>query len=121
HGRLTARARSLDAHFDVLHAVVERHATGLFGGDLGGERRGLARTAETGATCRRPGKGIALAIGDGDDGVVERGLDMDDAVRDHALDLLLGLGSCRLAHRKSPLLLDGATRALAGACIGTGT
>jgi hypothetical protein len=54
---------------------------GHFGCDLGGKRRGLARTLETLATRRRPRQGIALAVGDRDDGVVERSMHVRDAVR----------------------------------------
>src|SRR5690242_14667610 len=117
HRRLTARARALDAHFDGLHAVVASGATSLLGGDLGGKRGRLARTAETGAASGRPRQRVALAIGDGDDGVVEGGLHVSHGIRDNALDLLLGLD--RLGHNSNPLLLDRATRTLAGAGVGT--
>src|SRR5690606_16765305 len=78
--------------------VVERGLAGLLGGDLRGERGRLARTAETRAARSRPRQRIALAIGDGDDGVVERSVDVGDAVGDDSLDLLLGLGSSWLGH-----------------------
>src|SRR5690242_12394509 len=86
HGRLAARTRTLDAHFQRLHAVVERGLARLFGGDLRGERGGLARTAEARAARSRPRQRIALAIGDRDDGVVEGSVDMRDAIGDDALD-----------------------------------
>src|SRR5690348_3014604 len=121
HGRLAARTRALDAHFQRLHAVVERGLAGLLGGDLRRERGRLARTAEARAARGRPRKRVALAVGDGDDGVVEGRVDVRDAVRDDALDLLLGLvGGCRLGHGLGSLLLDGLARALAGARIGPG-
>src|SRR5690606_32142981 len=119
HRRLTARARALDADLEGLHAVVEGGLAGLLGGDLGRERGGLAGTAETRAARSRPRRRIALAVGDGDDGVVERRLDVGDAVGDDTLDLLLGLGS-RLVHWARSLLLDGLARALAGPGIGAG-
>src|SRR3546814_5759436 len=46
YGRLSARTRTLDAHFQRLHAVVERGLPGLLGGDLGCERGRLARRSE---------------------------------------------------------------------------
>src|SRR5215813_2152670 len=73
HGRLAPRARALDAHFERLHAVFLRGAPGLLGGDLRGERRRLARTAEARATGGGPGQRVALAIGDRHDRIVERG------------------------------------------------
>src|SRR5690606_14313092 len=104
-----------------LHAVVERGLAGLLCGDLGCERGRLARTAETRAARSRPRQRVALAVGDRDDGVVERSVDVRDAVGDDALDLLLLLGCCRLGHVESPrLLLDGLARTLAGTGIGPG-
>src|SRR5690606_10852557 len=91
----------------------------LLCGDLGSERGGLARAAETRAARSRPRQRIALAVGDGDDGVVERSVDVGDAVGDDALDLLLRLG-CRLGHGRGSLFPDGLARTLAGACVGPG-
>src|SRR3546814_6599465 len=98
YGRLSARTRTLDAHFQRLHAVVERGLAGLLGGDLGCERGRLARTAEARAARSRPRQRVALAVGDGDDGVVERSMDVGDAIGDDALALLLRLGSGWFGH-----------------------
>src|SRR5690606_24729932 len=98
HGRLATRTRALDADFQVLLALVERGTAGLLGGDLGCERCRLARAAETGTTRGGPAQGVALAVGDHDDGVVERSMDVGDAVGDDALDLLLRLGGGWLGH-----------------------
>src|SRR5699024_11775958 len=68
HGGLATRTRALDAHFHRLHTVILRGTTGLFGGDLRGVRGRLARAAEAGAAGRGPRQGVALAVGDGDDG-----------------------------------------------------
>src|SRR5688572_11125480 len=88
HRGLAAGARALDAHFDVLHAAFLRRAAAALGRDLRGERRRLARALEAGVPRGRPGERIALAIGDGDDGVVEGRVDVRDAFRDVFLDLL---------------------------------
>src|SRR6185295_472816 len=88
HGRLAARAGALDAHFDHLHAVLLRAHAGLLGCNLRGERRALARAAETAAAGRRPGQRVALAIRDRDDRVVEGSVHVRDRVRDVLLDLL---------------------------------
>src|SRR5690606_1997704 len=66
------------------------------------------------------GKRIALAVGAGDDGVVERSVDVGEAVGDDALDLLLDFGRSWLGHAGRPLLLDGFARTLAGAGVGAG-
>src|SRR5690606_5216260 len=120
HRRLATRARALDADLEGLHAVVEGGLAGLLGGNLGRERGGLAGTAEARAARGRPRQRVALAVGDGDDGVVERRLDVGDAVGDDTLDLLPGLGS-RLVHGARSLLPDCLARALAGPGVGTGT
>src|SRR5690606_40093363 len=122
YGRLTTRTRALDAHFQRLDAVVQRILARLLGGDLGGERGRLARAAEARAPRGRPRQRVALAVGDRDDGVVERSVDVRDAVGDDALDLLLLLACCRLGHVGCPRLLpDGLARTLAGTGIGPGT
>src|SRR3546814_15476294 len=46
----------------------------------------------------RPLQRCALAVGDGDDVVVERSVDVGDAIGDDALDLLLRLGSGWFGH-----------------------
>src|SRR6202022_1971186 len=46
------------------------------GGHLRGERRRLARALEAGAAGRLPRDHVALAVGEGHDRVVERGLDV---------------------------------------------
>src|SRR6202022_1909473 len=98
HRRLTARARALDPDLEVLDAAFLRRLARRFGGNLGRERRRLARALEAGTARRRPGKGVALAIGDGDDRVVERRVDMRNPFRDVLLDLLArsrdSLGRC---------------------------
>src|SRR5205809_307235 len=92
HRRLAARAGALDAHFDVLHAALLRRAPGALGGDLRGERRGLARALEARVARSGPGKDVPLTVGDGDDGVVERRVHVSDALGDVLLDLLAGAG-----------------------------
>src|SRR5690606_21568752 len=118
-GRLAAEARALDADFKRLHAVVEGGLAGLLRGDLGSERGRLARAAETRAARSRPRERVALAVGDGNDGVVERSMHVRDAVGDDALDLLLGL-CCRLGHGLGSLFPDGLARTLTGTGIGPG-
>src|SRR5207248_2694338 len=98
------------------------------------KRRRLARALETLLARRRPGDGVALSVGDGDDGVVERGVHVRDA-RDDVLALLAAgargggggatRGGCRLGHDPVPYLLryfflagDRLGRALAGTRIG---
>ncbi len=68
-----------DHDLEGLHAVLHRLLAGILGGDLRGKRRRLARTTEALGASRGPGNRVALGIGDGDHGVVERGAHMSDA------------------------------------------
>src|SRR5919112_2926812 len=124
--RLAARARALDEHVDLLHAVVHRPAPGGLGGHLRGERRGLARALEADGAGRGPRDHRARGVGDGDDGVVERALDVGLALGDVLLLLAADLLGPRLAaawwHGLLGLLLagDGPLGTLAGAGVGLG-
>src|SRR5919109_1362359 len=73
---LAARARALDEDLDLLHALLDALAGRGVGGDLGGERSRLAGALEAGAAGGLPGDHVALAVGEGDDRVVEAGLDV---------------------------------------------
>src|ERR1035438_5622882 len=88
HRRLAARTRALDADVERLDALVLRGAAGRLGCHLGRERRRLARALEALATARRPRERGALAIADRDDRVVERRVNVRDAVGDVFADLL---------------------------------
>ena len=74
-----------DAELDRIRESVSRFTVE---GDLRGERRGFARTFETGVARSCPGQRVSLAVGDGDDGVVERCVNVRDAFGDVFLDLL---------------------------------
>src|SRR6185436_13186011 len=78
--RLAPCARSLDAHLDAAQAHrlggVARRDRRL----RRRERRPLARPLEADSARARPRHHRALGIGDGDDRVVERGLDVRVAV-----------------------------------------
>src|ERR687894_824731 len=73
---LAARARALDEDIDALHAVLHRPPTGRLGGHLGGVRSRLARALEPDRAGRGPRDDRASRVGDRDDGVVERALDV---------------------------------------------
>src|SRR5205823_13165729 len=97
--RLPPRARAADEHLDRPHAVLHRPPRGCFRGDLRSERGRLAAALEALRARRSPGHDVALRVGDGDDGVVERALDVSlsdshvfalAAARSYGLLLLLG-------------------------------
>src|SRR5215469_878355 len=73
---LATRTRALDFDLERTHAVIHRLAARVFGGDLRGVWRRLARSLESHGARRRPGNGVALRVGDGDHRVVEGGVDV---------------------------------------------
>src|SRR5579875_3805937 len=79
---LTARARALHEDLDLLQPVLDALAGGGVGRHLGRERRRLARALEARAAGRLPGDDVALAVGERDDRVVERRLDVRLTDRD---------------------------------------
>src|ERR1022692_716037 len=98
-GGLAARARALHEDIDLAHAVLHRPARGGLGRHLGGERRGLTRALEADLAGRGPRDNAAARIGDRDNGVVERALDVGVPVGDvlsflpaHFLDAGTALG-----------------------------
>src|SRR4051795_3455186 len=86
-GGLAARARALHEDLPLLQPLLDALAGSGVRRDLGGERRGLAGALEAGAAGGLPGDDVALAVGEGDDGVVEAGLDVRLADGDVLLDL----------------------------------
>src|SRR5947209_4495564 len=89
--RLAARARALDEHVDLAHAVLLRPARRRLGGHLRREGGGLARALEADLARGRPRDHGTGRVGDGDDRVVERALDVRVAVGDVLLLLAAGL------------------------------
>src|SRR3954464_15747688 len=92
--RLAARARALDEHLDALETLVDALARSGVGGDLGGERRGLARALEAGAAGGLPRDDVAFLVGERDDRVVEAGLDVGLAERDVLARLAAPTAAC---------------------------
>src|SRR5690606_20385435 len=106
HGRLTARTGALDAHFECFDTVFQRYASGRLGCNLSRKRSGLARALETCTTGRRPRQGVALAIGNGDDRVVEGRMNVRDAVRYALLDFLAYARCAAVGSFRHLLFLD---------------
>src|SRR3954451_10377658 len=84
---LATRAGALHEDLDLLHALLDALASRRIGGHLGGERRRLARALEAGAAGGLPRDDVAFAVREGDDRVVEAGLDVRLADRDVLADL----------------------------------
>src|SRR3954453_1185684 len=84
---LAARARALHESLALLHALLDALARGGVSRHLRGEGGRLARALEAGAAGGLPRDHVPLAVGQGDDRVVERRLDVRLADRDVLLDL----------------------------------
>src|SRR5438132_9924380 len=95
---LPARTRALHEHIDPLETVLLRGARGLLGGELRGERSGLAGALEANVAGARPAEGVPLLVGDRDDRVVEGRLDVRLPVQDVLLLATLGLLRLGLGH-----------------------
>src|SRR3990167_7484502 len=92
--RFATRTWALDLDVQVLDALLDGSTTSHLGSHLGGKGRRLARAFETLTTRRSPGQSIALTIGDGDDGVVERSVHVGNAVGNVLADFLANACGC---------------------------
>ena len=79
---LTAGAGTLDEDIDLLHAVLLGATSRRLGRELRGEGGGLTRTLEANLAGGCPGDNRARGVREGNDGVVERRLDVGVAVGD---------------------------------------
>src|SRR5277367_3101928 len=77
--RFTTRTRASNFNLQRAHAVFLRLLGDVFRRDLRGIGGRLARTLEAHRARRRPGNGVALRVGDGDGGIVERRIHVRDA------------------------------------------
>src|SRR5438105_10856137 len=73
---LASRPRALDEDLDLLQPVLHALARARVGGYLRGERCGLARALEAGRTRGLPRDHVSFLVGQRDDRVVERRLDV---------------------------------------------
>src|SRR6266576_1782203 len=125
---LTAGARPLHEDLYLLQPVLHALARARVGGHLRGEWRRLARALEPGRAGRLPCDHVAFLVGERDDRVVERRLDVRLSDRDVLADAATRAAPGRCLSRRRHLgfrrrLLAAAHRlgrALAGACVGAG-
>src|ERR1700677_3713375 len=131
---LAARAGTGDAHINRTDTVVTCCVGGTDGGLLRGERSALAGAAKAKRAGRFPAERVAHLVGDGDDGVVERRLNEDEAewnvLAFAFLELLVLTGLCcalgvlclrHVLFRRFLLTGNGSLAgAFAGASVGVG-
>ena len=78
-GGLAAGAGTLHEHGDLVQAVLHGRLRSGLGGHLRGKRGGFTGALETDRAGGLPGNDVALRVGDRDNGVVERRLDVRGA------------------------------------------
>ena len=78
-GGLAAGAGTLHVHGNLVQAMLHCRLGSGLGGHLRGERRGFAGALEADRAGGLPRDDVALGVGDRNDGVVERRLDMSSA------------------------------------------
>ena len=100
---LAPGARALHEDLDLLQAVLHALAGARVGGHLRGERRRLARALEAGRAGRLPDDHVALGVGERDDRVVERRLDVRLADGDVLTDAAPRAAASRLSAQEAPL------------------
>src|SRR5690625_3062316 len=89
-----ARAGALNENVDLLHSVFLGATRGRLSSHLRGERGGLPGALKANLARRSPGNYPTGGIGDGNNGVVKRALDVSMTVRDIFL-----IATTRLTHR----------------------
>jgi len=89
-GGLASRPGALDADFHFVQTVFLGAVGGFLGGHLGGVGGAFTGPLEAGVAGGGPGDGIAFHVGDGDNGVVEGRLNVNDPPGDVLLDFLFG-------------------------------
>ena len=78
--RLTTLTRTLYENLNGLKTVLHSRLCSNISRSLSSKRSGLSRTSETKSSCGCPRKSVALKVGDGYDGVIERRLNVSRAV-----------------------------------------
>jgi hypothetical protein len=86
--RFSTRSRTTDSNIEGTHAVIPRLIGSVHRRLLRRERSSLTGTAEAKRAGALPGHYFPLVVGDGDDRVVERGLNVRQAER-HILAFFL--------------------------------
>lgn len=117
---------SLNVNLNYLESVLLSCLSSSLCSGLCCEGSALLRAAEVKSACACPRYGVALHIGDGNDSVIEGGLDMNLSLFNILSFATTANNFFSLSHVLfSPSLLllvcNGLYRALAGSCVGLGS
>lgn len=103
HRGLAARPGAADLDREILQTVIQGGSAGALCRYLCGERRTLSGSSKSASSSRCPRQGITLPVCDRNDGVIERGLDMGNALQNLLLYLLTCLRCCHMYYRPNYL------------------
>ncbi len=120
YSRLSAGSRTSHLHFDPLHTVLLCSFRRLSSGNLCGKRRAFARTLESCSTRTRPAQGLAFGVGNGDDSIVERRVNVGNRLRHFFLYFLTRLRFSLCFCHITTLLLHLSSGSFASTRIGLG-
>lgn len=93
-GRLSTGTRTLDIDFNILHPVLHGLFGCIFGCKLGCKGRAFSGTLKTLHPCTGPRNHVACGVGNSNDSVIERRLNMGYPVQDVFLFFLFSRRSC---------------------------
>ena len=115
-GGLTPGTGALDIDLDSLEAKLHGGLCGGLSSHLSGKGRGLLASTEAQAAGAGPAEGVAVGVGQGNDGIVKGRTDMRGATLDellftalarYLLKLLLGCHVCSSLHAESAYFASG--------------
>ena len=112
-GGFAAASRTVHLHLDLADTELLSVLRTDFSGSLGGEGGAFSAPLEADRTGRSPSQHVAVAIGHGDDRVVEAALNVDDPLRDVPSRPFL----LRVSHVSRQLIFKGTVRTLSNWCL----
>ncbi len=118
YSRLSTGTRASHLHCDPLHAVLLCSFRCLSCSNLCGKRCAFARTLESCSTRARPAQGLAFGVGNGNDGIVERRVNVGNRLRYFFLYFLTRLRFSLCFCHVVALLLHLSSGSFAGTRIG---
>ena len=98
-GGLATGSGPFEIDLNRAHAVIHGLARRVLRRHLSGEGSALAGASETGTSSSRPTKCVTLAISNGNDRIIKRGMNMRNAIDDGSTRFLFCRFLCWLCHK----------------------
>jgi len=119
-GSFPARARSFNEAFHLFEPMFHGSPGGIVRGLLGGKRRALAGAFKACRACTGPGNRIAVAVSNGNNGVIKRRPNVGNALFNILSFALLDARGSPACHSLIPLLFFPSSRGALGTLAGAG-